>query len=117
MLTEQTMDPWFIDIPTQVTFITIRCFGIMKDMLHFSMCDLESSFVPTDRVRGLEYRIKENVPPHLAYACLYWSQHLSRSPQISILLGELSEFVYSQLFFWFEVLSLIASPSLRKARV
>lgn len=107
MSPERSADPWFIDIPAQMAFITMRCFCVMKYMLHFNICNLESSFVPNDRVHGLEERIKGNIPPHLAYACIHWSRHLSGSPQSSLLQNELSEFIYRRLLYWFEVLSLL----------
>lgn len=104
---ERSADPWLIDISSQMTYITMRCFSVMKDMLHFNMCNLESSFLPNDKVKGLQGRIEENIPPHLVYPCLYWSQHLSESPNSPSLLGTLSEFLYNRLLYWFEVLSLL----------
>lgn len=111
MSPERTSDPWHIDVHALMMLIAIRCFNVMKDLLHFNMCNLESSFIPNDRIHGLEDRVKENIPPHLAYACLHWSQHLFESPQSSLLLDELSEFVYRRLLYWFEGLSLLKKVS------
>ena len=81
----------------------------MEDLLRFNICDLTSSFVRNDAVPDLTERIESCIPSHLEYACAYWSHHLCEAPYSPELLIKLSDFAYSRLLFWFEVLSLMGS--------
>lgn len=101
-------EPWYIDESLQKSFLASRCFSVMEDMLRFNICELESSFVRNDDIPGLEDRIKNAIPPHLEYACLYWAPHLCDVPYTSLdLFEELLAFCYRHLLYWFEVLSLL----------
>ncbi|EJC98375.1 WD40 repeat-like protein, partial [Fomitiporia mediterranea MF3/22] len=113
-------DPWFIDPEAQNEFITSRCFDVMRDKLQFNICDIESSYISNDRIPDLPDRIKAKIPPHLDYACLFWSQHLQDLQFTHALLGVLTEFLHERLFYWLEVMSLLrrvnsASPAFLRA--
>ena len=71
------------------------------------MCDLDTSFVLNEDVAGLVERVKHNIPPHLEYACTYWSQHLVEAMTGDALLEAVSAFAYRRLLFWLEVMSLV----------
>ncbi|EJC99864.1 WD40 repeat-like protein [Fomitiporia mediterranea MF3/22] len=99
-------DPWFINKTSQQSAIATRCFVVMKDMLHFDMCGLESSFIRNKNVTRIEDRINETLPLHLQYVCVYWAQHLIDAPYSPELLDELTSFTRRRLLYWFEVISL-----------
>ncbi|KAL5512428.1 hypothetical protein ACEPAG_3420 [Sanghuangporus baumii] len=100
-------EPWFINVLDARQLIVERCFCIMENMLHFNMCNLETSFVHNDDVQGISDRVKECIPSHLEYVCMHWAQHLCDVPYSPDLLDKLSDFAYKSLLFWFEVLSLV----------
>ncbi|EJC99863.1 WD40 repeat-like protein [Fomitiporia mediterranea MF3/22] len=108
--------PWFIDKSSQQSAIAMRCFIVMKDMLHFNMCGLDSSFMYNKEVDGIDERISEKVPLHLQYACKYWAHHLSEAPFSHELLGELRTFAYERLLYWSEILSLLGQVSRTASR-
>ena len=87
--------------------ISRRCFSVMGSLLHFNICDLESSLVCNDEVPGLAGLIKEHIPPHLEYVSLHWAQHLTNVPGNSGIHDMLSDFAHHGLLSWFEVLSLV----------
>jgi hypothetical protein len=63
--------------------------------------------------------ISAAIPAHLGYACQFWAHHIQAAPHTDILLREINDFVYNNLLYWLEVLSLIgdvnlASPALLK---
>ncbi|EJC99732.1 WD40 repeat-like protein [Fomitiporia mediterranea MF3/22] len=100
-------NPWFINKASQQSTIAMRCFIVMKEMLHFDMCGLESSFIRNKKVTGIEGRINETLPPHLQYACVYWAQHLIDAPYSCELLDELTTLARKRLLYWFEVVGLL----------
>ncbi|EJD04813.1 WD40 repeat-like protein [Fomitiporia mediterranea MF3/22] len=109
-------DDWFIDLESQKSFAAMRCFDIMRSMLRFNICNIQSSYTRNDQDPGLPDRIKANIPPYLEYVCLFWSQHLLEAPFSLALLDKLSEFLNKRLLYWLEVMSLlgkvnIASPA------
>ncbi|EJC98345.1 WD40 repeat-like protein [Fomitiporia mediterranea MF3/22] len=113
-------DSWYIDLEAQKGSIAMQCFDVIKNGLRFNICNLESSYVPNDQVPDLPDRIKVNIPAHLEYACLFWSQHLHEARFSHALLNELSELLNSRLLYWLEVMSLsekvnTASPALLNA--
>lgn len=98
---------WFISTENTKTALALRCFGVMGDSLHFNMGELKTSFLPNRDVDGLDERISRIFSQHLLYVCRTWAQHLRNAPISKPLHRCLSEFVYNQLLYWFEVLSLI----------
>ncbi|EJC98397.1 WD40 repeat-like protein [Fomitiporia mediterranea MF3/22] len=110
-------DPWIIDLDVQKNLITTRCFSVMADRLRFNICDIKSSYIPNDQIPDLSDRIKANIPPHLEYACMFWTQYLHEAQFSHQLLNELSEFLHKRFLYWLEVISLLkkvntASPAL-----
>ncbi|EJC98379.1 WD40 repeat-like protein [Fomitiporia mediterranea MF3/22] len=114
---ERKSDPWFINLEAFKDFIASRCFDAMKDGLRFNICNIKSSYVSNDQVPDLPDRIKANIPPHLNYACLFWTEHLRDTQFSSELLDEILEFLRERLLYWLEAMSLLgkvhtASPSI-----
>ncbi|KAG9124403.1 hypothetical protein FRC07_011748 [Ceratobasidium sp. 392] len=83
-----------------------RCFETMNKMLRFNICKLESSYVLDKDVRDLPSRIEGSIPPHLFYACRYWSDHLVLAGESTMLSGYLVEFLRLRALFWVEVMNL-----------
>ncbi|KDN39373.1 hypothetical protein RSAG8_08890, partial [Rhizoctonia solani AG-8 WAC10335] len=87
-------------------------FMLSSDRSKSFFCDivehsqLESSFVPNDKVDDIQERIKRRISPILAYACRYCADHFTLAPKSENLLEMLDEFICHRLLFWMEVLSL-----------
>jgi hypothetical protein len=100
----------------------IACLEKMIEELRFNICKLEDSRLANDDVKDLPSRIKENISDALQYSSLYWSNHLSYTPdtddrRVWESLRKFFEGPYG--LFWIEVLSImgmvgIGVPSLRK---
>ena len=101
----------------------ITCLKMMVGRLCFNICELEDSRVANAAIKDLESQIEPRIPQPLQYSCLYWSNHLSKTPSNEnwqvLALGSLKKFVEGLCpLFWMEVLSvlgmvLIGAPSLR----
>ena len=71
------------------------------------MCQLGDGFKVG--VNDLESRVQECIPPHIQYACLYWTAHLVENepitdPEMQLLL---EQFCTTKVLEWIEVLSLM----------
>ena len=99
-------ESYFIDANVEKNKIALRCFRLMKSQLRFNIFDLETSFKFNRDVPDLEKRVNERIHPGLLYACCYWASHLRDVPYSDELLYELDNFMYKQLLYWIEVLSL-----------
>ncbi|KAG8738397.1 hypothetical protein FRC12_016771 [Ceratobasidium sp. 428] len=86
-----------------------KCFQMTKKMLRFNILNLDSSYVLDEDVSNLTNRISHAIPPHLFYACRYWSEHLVLAANPVRLLSYVSEFLRSQVLFWAEVMNLKAA--------
>ena len=102
----------------------IACLKTMVGQLRFNICELEDSRLANTDVKDLESRIERNISEPLQYSCLYWSNHLSMTPDHDnwrvLGLGSLRKFFEGlSPLFWIEVLSIlgmvpIGAPSLRR---
>ncbi|KAG9085716.1 hypothetical protein FRC06_003478, partial [Ceratobasidium sp. 370] len=111
---------FFCDEAKQSELLGRRCFETMKDLLHFNICNFESSFVVDEDIPDLPNRIDNTIPSHLFYACRYWSDHLTIAANGGELLALLDDFLSHQVLFWTEVMNLKKSmraggPMLSKA--
>jgi hypothetical protein len=60
------------------------------------------------RLLDLDHRLRDNVPEHLRYACLYWVHHLTDLPDDSGgLYDKAKAFLFLHLLHWLEVMSLL----------
>ena len=102
--------------------LSIACLEVMVAQLRFNICKLEDSRLANVAVTDLPSRIKKNISDPLQYSCLYWSNHLSFTPDNGDqrVLRRLKEFFEGvHPLFWIEVLSImgmvpIGAPSLRQ---
>jgi hypothetical protein len=113
-------EPWFINIYAAHDTLALGCLQLMKAGLHFNICGLETSHLPNKDIPGLSQQIEKAIPPQLSYACQFWADHLHATLGSDILEGNLQDFIYNNLLYWFEALSLLdyvplASPALLKA--
>ncbi|PAV14869.1 WD40 domain containing protein [Pyrrhoderma noxium] len=104
-------ESWYIDSDVWENNISSRCFRLMKEQLHFNICDLETSFKFNRDVPDFGKRVNKRIHPGLLYACRYWASHLRDVPYSDELLSELDGFAYEQLLYWLEALSLTGSLS------
>ncbi|GAB1522319.1 hypothetical protein RhiTH_005433 [Rhizoctonia solani] len=90
----------------QDDMLSRSCFGLMERQLRFNICGLETSYRRDMDVPGLQNRVDECVSPELFYACRYWVDHLRSIPVSKERARILRRFLYDQLLYWIEVLSL-----------
>ncbi|CAE6485734.1 unnamed protein product [Rhizoctonia solani] len=72
----------------------------------FNICALPSSFLSDDQIKDLDQRITQSISPGLAYACRYWTTHLSLGEHTSSLTVLVGGFFQSRLLLWMEVINL-----------
>ncbi|KAG8778664.1 hypothetical protein FRC12_024868 [Ceratobasidium sp. 428] len=106
MLAAERSGRFFCDRAKHHELLSRRCFETMKDMLRFNMCNLASSHVLDKAVPDLGSRVKNAIPPHLFYACRYWSEHLGLAANLSMVVEDVSDFLFHQVLFWTEVMNL-----------
>ncbi|KAG6325732.1 hypothetical protein ID866_13357 [Astraeus odoratus] len=83
---------------------------VMREELQFNICGLESSYLRNSDVPDLEQRVRDCIPPHLAYACQYWAYHIKETMFNHKLVEELrAVFQTEYILFWMEALSLLKS--------
>ncbi|CUA72620.1 Notchless protein homolog 1 [Bos taurus] [Rhizoctonia solani] len=106
MFSSKRSGEYFCDTVEHSHALAKLCFLAMQEQLRFNICELETSFIPDAAVNGIEDRIKQRIPPPLAYACRYWGSHLALTSKSESLLKMLSEFISYRLLFWMEVMNL-----------
>ncbi|KAG8795994.1 hypothetical protein FRC12_006830 [Ceratobasidium sp. 428] len=106
MLTVERSGKLFCDRSEHHELLSRRCFEVMQDMLQFNICGLESSYILDKDLPDLTSRIDRSIPPHLFYACRYWSEHLTFAAEPDTLFDYISEFLCRQVLFWAEVMNL-----------
>ncbi|KAG8787096.1 hypothetical protein FRC12_015921 [Ceratobasidium sp. 428] len=106
LLTSARSGRFFCDRVKHNRLLAERCFGMMKDMLRFNICSLESSSTLDHQLSDLPIRISGSIPAHLFYACRYWSDHLLLGETSSELLLMMQQFLCQQVLYWVEVMNL-----------
>ncbi|CAE6536417.1 unnamed protein product [Rhizoctonia solani] len=106
MFSNERSGSYYCDIIEYSQLMAQRCFLVMKEQLRFNICDLATSFVPDEKLQGLQEQIKAKISSTLAYTCRYWASHLALAPKSGTVLKALDEFLSHRLLFWMEVLSL-----------
>ncbi|CUA76133.1 WD repeat-containing protein 90 [Homo sapiens] [Rhizoctonia solani] len=95
------------DYLSQNQTLAIRCFHLFKNIYpQFNICVLKSSYLPDDKVEGLETRVQQVITPEVFYAAQYWAAHLTSSAGSDGLVAELEEFLSRRLLLWMEVMNL-----------
>jgi hypothetical protein len=115
----------YCNISAHHAVLACRCFVIMKELLHFNMCDLKSSYIFDSDVPDLSDRTHEKLTPTLRYASQHWARHLFQAvpaeDDTNKLLLNLHEFMWNKLLFWIEAMNLMdakfeCSPLLKAAK-
>ncbi|KAG9128031.1 hypothetical protein FRC07_006145, partial [Ceratobasidium sp. 392] len=106
MLAASRSTRFFCDEAGQNKYLGQRCFETMRELLHFNICGLESSYVLDSDVLGLSEQMSKSIPSHLFYACQYWSDHMLHSKETSEQLVLLAEFLHISGLYWVEVMNL-----------
>ena len=103
----------FCDKVAHHAILACQCFFIMGELLHFNMCNLESSFEFDSDLAGLDDERLRNIPPVLQYASQHWATHLSQAApadnESNELLQFLDDFMCNKLLFWIEIMNLTDS--------
>ncbi|KAG8944927.1 hypothetical protein FRC03_001871 [Tulasnella sp. 419] len=80
----------------------------MTKTLKRDLCDIRDPSKFNSEITDLPERLKEHLPQHVKYACLYWASHLGKASSadddIRICL---TEFCETKLLQWMEVMSLL----------
>ena len=100
----------------------IACLETMNCQLRFNICGLEDSRLANADIQDLQSRITKNISDSLQYSSLYWSNHLSFTPDNNHRqVWESLEKFFEGLcpLFWIEVLSIMGmvpmgAPSIRR---
>jgi hypothetical protein len=83
----------------------------MWNMLRFNICDLKDSRARNTAIPDLPSRVNKAIPPHLAYSCQYWMDHLQHADCTPDLLNEVTLFFKDVFPYWLEAISLLSLSS------
>ena len=98
----------FCDVPAHHTVLAHQCFFIMQKLLHFNMCDLNSSYIFDSDVPEFSARTHKRFSPTSRYALRHWARHLFRATLANNNLSLcLNDFMSDKLLFWIEAMNLI----------
>ena len=95
--------------PKMHTFITLRCFELLKDILCRNILELDDTYILNEEIPDLEARVLSHITPEAAYACQFWLSHLLESEIDESVLGALYGFLSERFLWWCEALSLLDS--------
>ena len=74
---ERCPKEFYVDRRKHHLQVAKSCLRIMNDGLRQDMCELGDAF--KEDIKDLESRVREHIPAHVQYACLYWTSHLVES--------------------------------------
>ena len=105
---EKRSKGYFIDKSDVHHDLTRAALITLQVDLCFNICGLETSYVRNSDIPDLEKKIKDRIPPHLAYSCRFWATHLQETVFHSDLASRLKLWLDSErILFWMEVLGLL----------
>lgn len=76
------------------------------DLLKYNVCNTKPSYVFCTDIICIDIRVTQRRPLFLKCICCSWAHHQRDVPYSQHLRSQLRSLVYSQLLFWFELLSL-----------
>jgi hypothetical protein len=114
---ESRSKTFYVDPSHQNRCLAMSSLRVMKIGLQFNICQLKTSYLRNSDIPELPSLTEKYIPPYLSYACRAWAAHLVVTPYDGETAESLRIFLYQQLLYWLEVLSLIgkvdiASPML-----
>ena len=95
--------------PEMHRFIVLRCFELMKGILHRNVLEFHDTYILNDDIPDLEAKVRSYITPEAAYACQFWLGHLLESEIDESIVGALDEFLSERFLWWCEALSLMDS--------
>jgi hypothetical protein len=112
LLDETRSSVFHIHIQSQHSLCLGRALlACMRNMLRFNICDLEDSRDRNTAIPDLPSRVNKAIPPHLAYSCQYWMDHLQHTDCTPDSLNEITLFFKDMFPYWLEVISLLSLSS------
>jgi hypothetical protein len=109
LLDEDRSSIFHLDIlPRHSRFIGRALLACMRKMLKFNICDLKDSRLRNTEVANLASHVTKAIPPHLAYSCQYWMDHMQNAECPPELLDEVTSFFKKFFPFWLEAISLLS---------
>ncbi|KAH7327622.1 hypothetical protein B0J17DRAFT_680375 [Rhizoctonia solani] len=106
MFTRERSDGFSCDKAAHSQLLAQQCFNIMHSQLRFNIGSIESSYIPDDKITGLEAQIEARMSEELFYTCRFWADHLSMASPPVNLVDLAHGFLSTRLLFWMEVLNL-----------
>jgi hypothetical protein len=81
------------------------CLQVLEQGLHLNVTECWSSHVANEDRPSAKWISLDH--GRLAYACLFWVDHLTDAHEAERLGGQLERFLYTKLLFWLEVMSVV----------
>jgi hypothetical protein len=91
----------------QHSSLVSHLFCVMHKGLRFNICDLPTSYLRNSEVPDLQRRLETYIPQELRYSCRFWADHLTDAPCTLDLSQAATNFLFDQLLFWLEIMSLL----------
>lgn len=99
---------FFVDLSQSHLDLSLASLRIMREGLHFNICQLDSSYLRNSEIGDLDQRVRSYISPHLSYSCRHWTSHVRACTFDSRLVSEVGElFNDVRILFWIETLSLL----------
>ncbi|KAF7982802.1 hypothetical protein HWV62_25725 [Athelia sp. TMB] len=99
--------PWFINVHKYHSEFTVGCLRVMKRLLRFNICGLETSHLANKHIREHnKNQMQSTITPALSYSCRFLGDHVELTAQDNVVHREVCEFLLDQFLYWLEVLSL-----------
>ncbi|KAG6328967.1 hypothetical protein ID866_10121 [Astraeus odoratus] len=90
------------------TNLAFTSLAILDEGLCFNICKLENSYLLYSEVVGLQEKVKENIPDHLAYSCQFWARHLREAGfDVALAMQVKSMGGSEKILFWMEACSFL----------
>ncbi|KAG9124994.1 hypothetical protein FRC07_009421, partial [Ceratobasidium sp. 392] len=106
-----------VGLERQNSILAECCLETMSEGLMFNICGFESSDIFNSDVPDITVRVREAIPPHLSYSCLYWSSHVAATTA-GTLDAAIHDFIFGQqLLCWIEALSLLGRLTIALANL
>jgi hypothetical protein len=89
-------DMWFIDTTLHNIRVTRNCLEHLGGFLRENVGNLT-----------LSGEAQTSLPEHIAYACVFWVEHVCLIEDTSLIADRLSAFLFKHLLHWFEAMSIL----------
>jgi len=101
---------WYIDESAHHRDLANACFRIMRKLLRFNICGLDTSYLRNKAIDGINHLVDETITTDIMYGCQYWASHLRLGVTASSDVGrfpvEIRFFLEDRFLYWLEVFSL-----------